>query len=64
MLPLFQQKALPVLQNRTFPSEREARTGPVGDICLEQDPDFGFVFNASFFPELVHYDHTYSNEQA
>ena len=61
---LYAAERLPVLQNRVFASAEQGRNSPCGDMRLVQDAATGLVFNESFDPELVVYDHTYNNEQS
>jgi SAM-dependent methyltransferase len=62
--PLYQQQALPILQNRMYDTRAEAVACPKGDVVLVEDLRTGFVSNAAFRPELVVYDAHYQNEQA
>jgi nucleoside-diphosphate-sugar epimerase len=61
---LYTQEKLPVLQNRMYNSELEAKACPKGDIRLVEDQNSGLVYNADFSPELMNYDAHYQNEQA
>ena len=61
---VFRAKALPVLQNRVFPTAAEALASPTGDMVLVQSPDTGLIFNSAFDPERLEYDQNYQNEQA
>jgi hypothetical protein len=61
---LFKADRLPVLQNRTFATEADARASQVGDVVLVQDRLTGLVFNRAFDPSTLIYDNTYQNEQA
>ena len=61
---LYEIEQLPVFQNRMYDSQEEAISCPKGDIRLVEDLETGLVYNASFKPELVRYDHHYQNEQA
>lgn len=61
---VYAQPGIPVLQNRTYPTAREARDCPRGDIRLVQDSASGLVYNADFRAELMNYDPAYNNEQA
>lgn len=60
---LYKTLGLPVLQNRLYSSEAEARSCPRGDIDLVEDLGNGLVHNQAFRPELMIYDETYNNEQ-
>jgi SAM-dependent methyltransferase len=61
---LYVARQLPVLQNRVFCSEVEARACATGDVVLAQDPETGLISNVTFEPSLVEYDAEYQNEQA
>ncbi|HET9943059.1 MAG TPA: class I SAM-dependent methyltransferase, partial [Terriglobia bacterium] len=60
---LFENAQLPVLQNRTYATQWEARACVKGDVRLVEDLRSGLVYNATFRPELVVYDDDYQNEQ-
>jgi hypothetical protein len=61
---LFRATGLPVLQNRTYTTEAEARDCVLGDVVLVQGARDGLVFNVAFDPGLLRYDADYQNEQA
>jgi hypothetical protein len=61
--PLYRAERLPVLQNRIFHSEEEARNCATGDVELAQDPGTGLISNRAFRPELMVYDADYHTEQ-
>ncbi|MBL0261948.1 MAG: methyltransferase domain-containing protein [Saprospiraceae bacterium] len=61
---LYNQKPLPIFQNKVYSSEREARNSLKRSVTLMQCLDTGFVFNASFDPEILSYDQDYNNEQS
>lgn len=61
---LYQQKQLPIFQNRMYDTEAEAKTCPKGDVRLVEDQQTGLVYNIDFCPELMAYDGHYQNEQA
>ena len=60
---LFENTQLPVLQNRTYETQQEARACAKGDVRLVEDLRSGLVYNAAFRPEIVVYDDDYQNEQ-
>jgi hypothetical protein len=60
---LYQQKSLPVFQNRMYATREEALACPQGDVTLVQDLQTGLIFNQTFRPDLVVYDSAYQNEQ-
>jgi SAM-dependent methyltransferase len=53
---------VPVLQNRVYPTQREARAAPAGRIELLVCDRCGFGHNAAFDPRLVEYDEHYDNQ--
>lgn len=61
---LYRAEGFPVLQNRMFFTEEEAKACTLGDIILVQDTTTGLIFNQAFRPELIKYDANYQNEQA
>jgi hypothetical protein len=61
--PLYQQKNLPIFQNRMYDTAEEARTCPTGNMSLVQNVKTGLIYNEAFRPELVDYDSAYQNEQ-
>lgn len=60
---LYEQRDLPIFQNRMYDSEREALDCPKGDMQLVEDLQTGLVYNAAFDAELMTYDDHYQNEQ-
>jgi hypothetical protein len=60
---LYEQRQLPILQNRVYQTVSEAVNCPKGDIKIVEDQKTGLVFNAAFDPDLIVYDATYNNEQ-
>jgi SAM-dependent methyltransferase len=61
---IFRVEGLPILQNKTYRTRKEAVACPTGDIVLVQDEASGLVFNAAFDPASLVYDSEYQNEQA
>ncbi|MCD4750122.1 MAG: methyltransferase domain-containing protein [Thermoanaerobaculales bacterium] len=61
---LYQQKQLPIFQNRLYDTEAEAKACPKGDMQLVEDQRTGLIYNAAFHPQLMVYDAQYQNEQA
>ncbi|WEX76634.1 class I SAM-dependent methyltransferase [Sinorhizobium numidicum] len=61
---LYEQRDLPIFQNKMYDSINDAISSPRGDMCLVEDLDTGLVRNAAFKPELMIYDRSYQNEQA
>jgi SAM-dependent methyltransferase len=61
--PMYRAERLPVFQNRTFNSVKEAEESATGDVLLVQDPATGLISNHAFRPELLRYGADYHNEQ-
>ena len=61
---LYEQRQLPIFQNRMYDSAEEAKACPKGDMRLVEDLGSGLVYNAAFQTELMVYDAHYQNEQA
>lgn len=62
-IPIYKIEALPVLQNKVYPTRRSAEESAVGDINLVQNSMTGVVENIAYNPSIVQYDDTYQNEQ-
>lgn len=60
---LYEQRELPIFQNRMYDSAAQARACPKGDMRLVEDLRTGLVYNAAFRAELMTYDDHYQNEQ-
>lgn len=60
---LYEQKSLPIFQNRMYHNRDEAIESPTGDMRLVQNLRTGLIYNESFRPELLVYDSNYQNEQ-
>ena len=60
---LYEQRSLPIFQNRMYDTLEDALASPKGDICLVEDLRTGLVRNAAFQPNLMVYDTSYQNEQ-
>jgi hypothetical protein len=61
---LYEQRQLPIFQNRMYESTEAARNCPRGDMQLVENLSTGLVYNAAFQPEQMLYDDHYQNEQA
>jgi hypothetical protein len=61
---IYQQSDFPVLQNRVYDSEEEAKNCPTGSLKIVEDFKTGLVYNAAFRSELMIYDSNYNNEQS
>ena len=60
---LLRRNAVPVFQNKVYPSVDSARGALTGNICLVQSAKTGLVHNVAFDSTLVDYDANYHNEQ-
>lgn len=60
---LYQQRGLPVNQNRVYDTKEKALACPTGDVELVQSLKTGLIFNKAFRSDLVVYDCAYQNEQ-
>lgn len=61
---LYEANNLPVLQNRTFATLKEAISSPQGDFRLVEDEMTGLIYNDKFDDSKLIYDDSYQNEQA
>lgn len=61
---IFNQKEVPLFQNKVYPSESLAKASPHGKVKLVQSKVSGFVFNQMFDESLMDYDEQYHNEQS
>lgn len=61
---LYEVKQLPILQNRMYDTETNAKACPRGDVRLVQNSRTGLVYNEAFREDSIEYDDTYQNEQA
>lgn len=61
---ILERQNCPVLQNRLYASETEAKQAAIGHLTLVQCRDCAFVFNRSYDAALTSYDAQYQNEQA
>jgi hypothetical protein len=60
---LYQQNRFPVLQNRVYSTEQEAKNCALGDIDIVQNLETGLIYNDAFDAALMIYDENYNNEQ-
>ena len=60
---MYRAEQLPVFQNRTFSSAKEAQDSLKGDVLIAQDSATGLISNQAFRPELLQYGADYHNEQ-
>jgi len=61
---IYQQQAVPLIQNKVYPTKAEAEKTPCIDVTLAQSLDNGFVFSANFNDLIIDYDAHYQNEQS
>jgi hypothetical protein len=61
---IYKQQALPLIQNKVYPSKAAAEMAPCIDVTLAQSLDNGFVFSANFDDSIIDYDAHYQNEQS
>jgi 2-polyprenyl-3-methyl-5-hydroxy-6-metoxy-1,4-benzoquinol methylase len=60
----YEQKGIPVFQNKTFSRQEEAISAKKVNVRLFQSKRTGFVYNQTFDAKLIDYDGNYQNEQA
>ena len=56
------RRSLPIFNNVTYSSRREAETAPVGEFLLATFQSCGFSYNCEFNSELVIYGEGYDNQ--
>ena len=61
---IYQQQAVPLIQNKVYPTKAEAENAPCINVTLAQSLDNGFVFSAGFDDSIIDYDAHYQNEQS
>src|SRR4051812_17421528 len=61
---IYEQKSVPLIQNRTYTTREQALKAPCSDVTLAQSLDNGFVFSAYFDISIIDYDLHYQNEQS
>jgi len=61
---IYEQRAVPLIQNKVYPTKGEAKNAPCKDVILAQSLDNGFVFSADFTDAIIDYDMHYQNEQS
>lgn len=61
---IYQQKSVPLIQNKVYPPNEAAKNAPCADVLLAQSLDNGFVFNTNFIDFIIDYDQHYQNEQS
>lgn len=61
---IYQQQAVPLIQNKVYPTKAAAEKTACIDVTLAQSLDNGFVFSANFDDSIINYDENYQNEQS
>ena len=61
---IYQQRSVPLIQNKVYPSKEQAKNAPCKDVVIAQSLDNGFVFSADFTDSIIDYDMHYQNEQS
>ena len=61
---IYEQKSVPLIQNKVYPTKELAVSAPTIDVILAQSLENGFVFNANFTDSIIDYDMHYQNEQS
>ena len=61
---IYEQKSVPLIQNKVYPSVETAKNAPCADVVIAQSLDNGFVFSAEFSDSIIDYDMHYQNEQS
>ena len=61
---IYEQKAVPLVQNKVYPNKLMAKNAQTIDVILGQSLDNGFVFSAKFNDSIINYDEHYQNEQS
>jgi hypothetical protein len=61
---IYEQKLVPLIQNKVYPSKEAAKNAPCKDVVIAQSLDNGFVFSAEFTDSIIDYDMHYQNEQS
>lgn len=61
---IYEQRSVPLIQNKVYPSAEAAKNAPCKDVVLAQSLDNGFVFSADFTDSVIDYDMHYQNEQS
>lgn len=61
---IYEQKGVPLLQNKVYPDEISAINAKLINVTLAQSLENGFVFSADFDESIIDYDQHYQNEQS
>lgn len=60
---LFEQKLVPLFQNKVFDNSEEAKRAGTGSVKVVQSKATGFCYNYNFDESKLVYDHNYNNDQ-
>ena len=61
---IYEQKSVPLIQNKVYTSKELAANATCKDVILAQSINNGFVFSADFTDSIIDYDMHYQNEQS
>ena len=61
---IYEQKSVPLIQNKVYATKEQAVNAPCIDVILAQSLHNGFVFSANFNESIIDYDAAYQNEQS
>lgn len=61
---IYEQKSVPLIQNKVYPVREDAENASTIDVVLAQSLDNGLVFSANFNDAIIEYDMHYQNEQS
>lgn len=61
---IYEQKSVPLLQNKVYPTIEQAISAPSINVTLAQSLENGFVFSGNFDDSIIDYDQHYQNEQS
>ncbi len=61
---IYEQEAVPLIQNKVYPTAEQARNALCKKVVIAQSLDNGFVFSADFTDSMIDYDMHYQNEQS
>ena len=50
---IYEQKSVPLIQNKVYPTAELARNAPCINVVLAQSMDTGFVFSANFTDSII-----------
>ncbi|MEI2738067.1 MAG: methyltransferase domain-containing protein [Chitinophagaceae bacterium] len=64
MKTIYEQRSVPLIQNKVYETKEAACNAPCIDVVLAQSLDNGFVFSANFTDSIIDYDMHYQNEQS